>query len=93
VLDPDAVLRGDYGALPTSAPAEIRGAPAVAKQAVTFSHFAQFSRPVLVNGAVGLVTARNGQPLSVMAFTVVHGRITEIHILADPARLRQLDLA
>jgi RNA polymerase sigma-70 factor (ECF subfamily) len=28
-----------------------------------------------------------------MGFTVTHGKIVEIDILADPARLRHLDLA
>jgi hypothetical protein len=27
-----------------------------------------------------------------MGFTIRHGKITQIDILADPARLRQLDL-
>jgi hypothetical protein len=31
-------------------------------------------------------------PVSVMGFTVRRGRIVTIDILADPARLRQLDL-
>jgi RNA polymerase sigma-70 factor (ECF subfamily) len=34
----------------------------------------------------------DGKPFSVMAFTVRGGKITEIDILADPERLRQLDL-
>jgi hypothetical protein len=46
-----------------------------------------------VNGAAGLVVAAQGRPLSVMAFTVAGGRIVEIDILADPERLRRLDLA
>jgi hypothetical protein len=48
---------------------------------------------VLVNGAAGIVSwFPGGQPFSVMGFTVRHGKIVEIDILADPARLRQLDL-
>ena len=34
-----------------------------------------------------------GQLFSVMGFTVRHGKIVEIDILADPERLRHLDLA
>ena len=71
----------------------VRGASAVAGQALTFSQFAPFARPALVNGAAGLVTTPGGRPLSVMGFTVVRGKITEIDILADPERLRLLDLA
>jgi RNA polymerase sigma-70 factor, ECF subfamily len=71
----------------------VGGARAVAKQALTYSHLAPFVRRALVNGAAGVVVAPHGQPFSVMAFTVTRGKIVEIDVLADPARLRQLDLA
>jgi RNA polymerase sigma factor (sigma-70 family) len=93
VLDPDVVVRADRGAVPAGASAEVRGAPDVAEQALTFSAFARFARPALVNGAAGLVAAPGGRPFSVMGFTITGGKIVEIDILADPARLRQLDLA
>jgi RNA polymerase sigma-70 factor (ECF subfamily) len=91
VLDEDVVLRADYGA--AGASRLIRGARAVAGGALSFSRFAPFARPALVNGAAGLVTVREGQPLSVMGFTVVRGKIAEIDVLADPERLQRLDLA
>jgi RNA polymerase sigma-70 factor (ECF subfamily) len=50
-------------------------------------------RPALVNGAVGAVAIHDGEPFSVGAFTVRGGKIVAIDILADPERLRQLDLA
>ena len=46
-----------------------------------------------MNGAAGVVTAPGGQPLAVMGFTVSGGKIVEIDVLADPERLRRLDLA
>ena len=95
VLDPDVVLRADSG--PTSGGAQmskvVRGARAVAEQALAFSALAPFVRPALVNGAPGLVAASGEQAYSVLGFTVVRGRIIEIDILADPARLRRLDLS
>jgi RNA polymerase sigma factor (sigma-70 family) len=91
VLDPDVVLRIDRGALP-GASREIRGAPAVAEQVRTFARLAPFARPALVNGAAGVVVAARGRPLTVAGFTVTRGRIVEIDLLADPARLRDLDL-
>jgi hypothetical protein len=45
-----------------------------------------------MNGAAGVVVAPGGRPVAVMGFTIRGGRITEIDILADPARLRRLDL-
>ncbi|EMY32607.1 sigma factor [Arthrobacter crystallopoietes BAB-32] len=92
VLDPDVVLRADGGAGRTAATALLRGAQAVAGQAVTYTKLAPFVRPALVNGAAGVVVAPHGQPLSVMGFTVRNGRIVAIDVLADPARLSALDL-
>jgi RNA polymerase sigma factor (sigma-70 family) len=92
LLDPDVVLRADRGALRPGASREVRGAPAVAEQTLTFARLARFARPALVNGAAGLVVAPRGRPLAVAGFTVAHGKIVEINLLADPARLRELDL-
>jgi RNA polymerase sigma factor (sigma-70 family) len=91
VLDPDVVLRADPGA--AGAPREVRGARAVAEQARAFSHLGRFSRRALVNGDAGIVSRAPGGPtFSVMGFAVARGKITEIDILADPERLRLLDL-
>jgi RNA polymerase sigma factor (sigma-70 family) len=92
VLDPDVVLRGDGGDLRPGLTRVIRGAAAVARQALTFAQPAAVTHPALVNGAAGLLVAPGGEPLSVMAFTVAGGRIVRIDVLADPERLRQLDL-
>lgn len=93
VLDPDVVLRADRGAMPPGASRVLRGARPVADQALTFSRIAASARPAVVNGAAGLVAlASDGRPFSVMGFTVRLGKIVEIDILADPDRLRRLDL-
>lgn len=93
VLDPDVVLRADSGALAAGPVAEVRGAAAVAGQALMFHRFAQFSRRALVNGAAGIVTAPDGEPMSVMGFTIAGGKIVAIDVVADRDRLRRLDLA
>lgn len=94
VLDPDVVLRADSGALVGGAAASklVRGARPVAEQAMLFRQFAQYAELVLVNGAIGVLNAPEGQLLSVMGVTVVDGRITELHILADPERLARLEV-
>jgi RNA polymerase sigma-70 factor (ECF subfamily) len=90
VLDPDVVLRSDGGA---QRPSMLRrGAAAVAGSAITFARLAEFAEPALVNGVAGVVAASAGQPMSVMAFTVVDGKIVAIDTLTDPERLRRLDL-
>ncbi len=91
LLDPDVVLRADYGAAPTG-PTRVRGARAVLERATSYSRFAQFARPVLVNGTPGLMTAPNGRPFAVMAFTVRNGKIVEIDVLVGSERLDQLGL-
>jgi RNA polymerase sigma factor (sigma-70 family) len=93
VLDPDVVLRSDGGIERPRMSIEVRGARAVAEQALTYARLAPFVRPVLVNGAAGVVVAPHGRPFSVMAFTVSSGKIVEIDVLADPVRLQRLDLA
>jgi RNA polymerase sigma-70 factor, ECF subfamily len=92
VLDPDVVLRIDGGAARAGLSREVRGVRAVAEQTLTFSRLSPFVRPALVNGAAGVVVAPRGRPFAVMGFTVRRGRIAEIDVLADPARLRRLDL-
>src|SRR5919201_4803576 len=92
VLDPDVVLRADRGAVPAGGLTQIRGAAAVAGQALTFARFAYSAQPALVNGAAGVVNTADGQPVSVMSFTITRGKIVAIDTLADPDRLRQLDL-
>jgi RNA polymerase sigma-70 factor (ECF subfamily) len=93
VLDPDIVLRADGGTLRPGATTELRGARAVAGQARRYAALARFARPALVNGAPGAVVAPGGRPYAVIGFTVRGGRIVEMDILADPERLRELDLA
>ena len=91
VLDPDVVLRTDAGALADMSRV-VRGAGAVASQAVTFSKSGLATQIVLVNGSIGIVSRRpDGRVFSVLGFTVADGRIVEINILADPERLGRLD--
>jgi RNA polymerase sigma factor (sigma-70 family) len=88
-LGPDVVLRAD-GARTSR---EVRGAHAVAGQALAFSARSRFSRAALVDGAVGIVVAPRGRLLVVLRLTFARGRIAEIDVISDPARLRRIDLA
>jgi RNA polymerase sigma-70 factor (ECF subfamily) len=91
VLDPDVVLRADAG-VRGPASTVVRGAAAVASGAIRFTGLSAHLRPALVNGAAGVVAVQDGSPISVAGFTVRGGKIIEIDILADPERLRQLQL-
>jgi RNA polymerase sigma-70 factor (ECF subfamily) len=90
VLDPQIVLRADAG----SGSAEsrvLRGATAVATQAARFRSVGATAVPALVNGAAGVVTwLPNGEPFSVVSFTVANGKVVAMDIFADPARVKEL---
>ncbi|MFI9239125.1 sigma-70 family RNA polymerase sigma factor [Streptomyces sp. NPDC053079] len=93
VLDPDVVLRSD-GGVGHSLSVVLHSARTVASQAVTFGKLSPFARPALINGIAGAaVVDTHGQRISVMAFTVVDGKIVAIDVLSDPDRLRALDLS
>jgi RNA polymerase sigma factor (sigma-70 family) len=93
ILDPDVVLRVDVGAALAGGAGLVRGAPAVAEQTVAFARSARGeATSALVNGAAGVVMASRGRTFSVVGFTVRRGRIVAIDVLADPARLQQLDV-
>ncbi len=92
VLDPDLVVRADMP-VPRGAPSEIRGAAVWAKGAVAYGHLAQLTRPALVNGAIGVVVAPRGRLVRALRFTIANGKITEIEVIGDPARLGELDVS
>ena len=93
VLDPDVVVRSDGGARRPAVTALYRGAEAVASRAMTFAQPTGNLEPVLVNGTVGVVVMLDGQPFSIMGFTVSNDKIIAIDALADPERLARLDLS
>ena len=90
VLDPDVVLRADGGL--TGLSQHVRGAEAVASQALLWSRVDLTMRRALINGAAGAVSYLHGQPFSIAAVTVRNGKIVEIDFLADPERVARLDL-
>lgn len=93
VLDPDVIVHLGEGAGRPGAPSEIHGAVEWATGAMAYSRLAKFVQPALINGSVGLVWAPRGRLLRVMTCAVKHGRIATAEIIADPQRLRELDLA
>lgn len=86
VLDPDVVLRADLG---PDRPSRVhRGAETIARQSRAARGAERL--PVLVNGLPGVVASRDGEPVSLMAFTVVGDRIVAIDGIRDPDRVRRL---
>jgi RNA polymerase sigma-70 factor (ECF subfamily) len=90
LLDPDVLLRADAGSGTAGISAVVRGAAAVAGRALSFADPTVEVEPVLVQGVVGIVNRLAGRPASVLAYTVVGGRIAAIDIFADPDRVARL---
>jgi RNA polymerase sigma factor (sigma-70 family) len=89
VLDPDIVLRSDFG--PTSRLSSVlHGAKEVAGRALMFASPERKITPATVNGAAGVVITVDGRPFSLMAFTVTGGRIVAIDAIGDRHRVAQL---
>ena len=90
VLDPDIVLREDWG---SGTIVEVRGAENVARRAMSASQRdGLVVRPALINGAAGWVSLLDGEVFAIAALALQNGRITTMDILLDPARLARLDL-
>src|SRR3954452_4390051 len=90
VLDPDVVLRSDFG---HGGLREVRGAEAVTRQATLWGQVDLEMRLALINGAIGAVILRDGEPFSIGAVTVRGRRIVALDFFADPERIAALDLA
>jgi RNA polymerase sigma-70 factor (ECF subfamily) len=88
VLDPDVVLRADPTAVKLGAPPTARGAVAVAG----FCQRARGAVPALLNGAAAAAWMPGGQLRVVFKFTATSDKITAIDLIAEPTRLRQIDL-
>ena len=92
------MLRVDADARHPEASLLVHGQAAVARQAakgfrLIFGAPAAKVHPVLVNGSAGVVVTMDGQPFTVISFTVADGKISGIDAIADPGRVRGLTAA
>jgi RNA polymerase sigma factor (sigma-70 family) len=85
VLDPDVVVRANGADA-------VRGAAAVAGRAFPFTRIARVTLPALINGAAGLVTAADGRPITLVAFTITGAKIVAIDLIDDPRRIAEAEL-
>ncbi|MHB1613666.1 MAG: sigma-70 family RNA polymerase sigma factor [Actinomycetes bacterium] len=99
VLDPEVVLRADAVAVEAAALREKFGAPPLREElrgatpvARTFLGRAAGAQGALVDGSPGAVWAPGGHPRAVFNFVVRDGTIVAIEIVADPERIRTIDL-
>ena len=85
-LDPDVVVRSNGAEV-------VRGAAAVAGRALAGLRYAQVTLPALINGAVGVINAAEGRPISLMTFTITGAKIVAIDLFDNPGRIAEADLA
>jgi RNA polymerase sigma-70 factor (ECF subfamily) len=85
-LDQDVVVRSNGTEV-------LRGASTVAARAFPFTRIAQVTVPALINGAVGIITAADSKPVTLVGFTVTGQKITAIDLIDNPRRIAEADLA
>jgi RNA polymerase sigma-70 factor (ECF subfamily) len=85
-LDQDVVVRSNSTEV-------VRGAAAVAVRAFPFTRIAQVSLPAVINGTVGIITAADGKPVTLVGFTITGAKITAIDLIDNPRRIAEADLA
>ncbi len=85
-LDQDVVVRSNGTEV-------IRGAAAVAARAFPFTRIAQVTLPALIDGAVGVITAADSKPVTLVRFTIAGPKITAIDLIDAPRRIAEADLA
>jgi hypothetical protein len=84
-LDPDVVVRSNGAEA-------VRGAAAVAGRTSDFARFAQVALLALIDGAVGMVTAADGRPVTLTVFTIHGDKIAAIDIIDNPRCVAEADL-
>jgi RNA polymerase sigma-70 factor (ECF subfamily) len=93
ILDPQVVFRLDAGPGSPLARAPVYGSHTVAREIVSRgTPFAPLARPASVNGLPGAVVHRNGRLIAVANVEVSGGRITEIDIVFDQKKLRNVGI-
>ena len=87
VLDPDVVVRSDGGKARPELASVVRGAEAVATQAMSFRRFAETATRALVNGVPGGVAwDPDGRPFAVISLTVVPTKASVIATFSEPKK-------
>jgi RNA polymerase sigma-70 factor (ECF subfamily) len=90
LLDPGVVLRADGRVVRAAGPVETRDAAAIASQAIKAG--ARAADAALINGQAGFIVAPRGKLLMAVILTIAGNRIVAMEAIAEPERLRGLEL-
>lgn len=95
VLDPDIVFHIDRTLVTPGEPIEIRGARTVASNALAYASRTRVARVALVNGEVGMIVAPRGRlrTVGLFVFDLQRRVIVAVELIAEPRRLRELQIA
>lgn len=99
VLDPDAVIHIEAAARidappdEVGKPREIRGASAWARQFIALTRGLESVQPAVIDGTVGLILAPRGRLVRVLKLSFAERTVARVEVVADPARLRDLEIA
>ena len=88
-----AAARIDAPAAEAGKAREVRGAATWAKQFLALSRGLRFVQPALINGSVGVILAPGGKLSRALTFTFTNAKVTQVEVIGDPVRLRELDIA
>jgi RNA polymerase sigma factor (sigma-70 family) len=93
VLDPDVVFRAEAGLTGPLVLGSVSGARDVATVVLERgAPFAHLGRPAIVNGKPGAIVSLPDRVVSLVAFTIVGDRVTEMDLLVDPVKLRNVQV-
>jgi RNA polymerase sigma factor (sigma-70 family) len=99
VLDPGVVLRADAVAVRMAAARQALGAPPLSGEirgrdavAAVFGGQAAAAQAALIDGSPGAVWAPQGRARAAIVMKWDQGRVVEIEVVADPRRLRALQI-
>lgn len=92
VLHPDVVRRADHYAVPAGVEVQARGAERVARETITNAALIQHAHLALLDGTVGLIVILQRRVRVAVHLEIKQEKIMAIDVIADPARLRNIQL-
>lgn len=99
LLHPEATLRADATAIKVAEANKAKGAPQFQREikgakdiANTLKGKAAAAQMALIDGRAGMTWAPGGKPVVAFCFTVEDDQVTDIEIVMDPHRLKDLEI-